>query len=126
MDEITLVFFIYAMSDNFEKYKGTINGIYRQTKADLWTPQFATILLLMLGILVVTIFFNAAVFSFGHWLISLIVYSVEIIIPIVLLYLHDRKIHEIVREKAYQMDAANPGISEAYEEWRSNINNLTS
>jgi uncharacterized membrane protein len=114
------------MSDNFEKYKGTLNGLYRQTKDELWTPQFATVLLLLFGILIVTIFFNVAIFSFGHWLIAFIVYLAEVLVPLVALYLHQRKIYETVGEKALEMDAANPGIYHAYEEWRSKVDSPTS
>jgi len=109
------------MSENFEKYKGTINSLYRQTKDELWTPQLATLVLLFVGILIATIFFNVAVFSFGHWAIALIVYLIEVIIPLFILYRHQRKIYETVREKALEMDATNPGIYEAYEEWRKKV-----
>src|SRR5215204_7562905 len=109
------------MSANFEKYKGTLSGIYRQTKDDLWTPQFATILLLLGGVLIGTVFFNVAVFSFGHWVIALVVYFTEALAPLLLLYLHQRKIYEIVREKAYEMEPTHPGIYEAYEEWRARV-----
>ena len=109
------------MSENFEKYKATINVLYRQTKDELWTPQLATVLLLFLGILVITIFFNVSVFSFGHWAIALVVYFTEVIVPLFILYRHQQKIYETVREKALEMDAANPGIYEAYEEWHRKI-----
>jgi uncharacterized membrane protein len=114
------------MSDNFEKHKGIINSLYRQAKDDLWTPQFATVLLLLFGVLIVTIFFNVAVFSFGNWFVAFIVYFVEAVAPLVALYLHQRKIYETVREKAFAMNAAHPGIYEAYEEWRSKVDNPAS
>ena len=106
------------MSENFEKYKGTLDSLYRQTKDELWTPPFATLVLSFIGILIITIFFNVAVFSFGHWVIALIVYLVEAAAPIVVLYRHQQKVYETLREKTSAMDAANPGIYEAYEEWR--------
>ncbi|GEM_PF-6696635 len=113
------------MPDNFEEYKGTINSLYRQTKEDLWTPQLATVLLLLVGIPIATVFFNVAVFSFGHWLIAVIVYLVEAIVPLIVLYRHQQKIYETVRARALEMDATNPGIYEAYERWRSKVDSPT-
>ena len=106
------------MSQNFEKYKATINVLYSQTKDELWTPRLATMLLLFAGILIATVFFNVAVFSFGHWVVALVVYLIEAMIPLVILYRHQQKVYEVVRERALEMDATNPGILEAYEEWR--------
>lgn len=107
------------MSDNFEKYKGIINGIYRQAKVDLWTTEFATLLLLLFGVLFVSIIMNVVFFSFGNWFISFLVFFVEIAAPLIVLYLHQRKIYEAVRAKTLAMDSTHPGIYEAYEQWRS-------
>ena len=112
---------IKSMSDNFEKYKDTIDSLYRQTKDDLWTPPFATLVLLLFGILIITIFFNVAVFSFGHWIIALIVYLIEAVAPVVALYRHQQKIYETVGERAREMDATNPGLYDAYKQWRISI-----
>jgi hypothetical protein len=107
------------MSDNFEKHKEAINRLYRETKDVLWTPQFATLVLLSFGILVFTIFLNFVYFSFGNLLIAFLVYLLEAVLPFVLLIFHQRKVYETVREKAFELEAANPGIYKAYEEWRS-------
>lgn len=110
------------MSENFEKHKETINSLHRQTKEELWTPQLATLLLLLVGILIATVFFNVAVFSFGHWAVALVVYIVEAIAPLVVLYRYRQKIYETVREKALAMDATDPGIYEACKEWQAKSN----
>lgn len=107
------------MSDNFEKYKGTIGEIYRQTKEELWTTEFATLILLLFAVLFLTIVINAVFFSFGNLLITLLIYLAEIAAPLIVLYRHQQKIYESVREKTSALDSAQPGISEAYEEWRS-------
>ena len=125
LDEIILVFFIYGMSDNFEKYKDTINSLYRQTKVNLWTTPFATLILLLFAVLFITVVLNLVFFSFDSWFVSVIVYFVETAVPIVVLFFHQQKIYETVREKALEMDSANPGIYEAYQEWRSRINRIT-
>jgi hypothetical protein len=114
------------MSDNFEKHKGTINGLYRQAKADLWTPPLATVVLLLFGVLIVTIFFNVALFSFGNMFVAFIVYLVEALAPLIVLSLHQRKVYETVREKAYELNATHPGIYEAYEEWRARVDSPSS
>jgi uncharacterized membrane protein len=111
------------MSDNFEKYKGTINGIYRETKEALWTTQFATLVLLLFAILFLTIVVNAVFFSFGGWFMSTIIYLVEAIVPLTVLYFHQQKIFQIVREKVSEMEATNPGMVEAYEDWRARVDN---
>jgi hypothetical protein len=126
LDEINLAFFIYAMTDNFKAYKGTINGLYHRAKDDLWTPKLATVVLLLGGILIITIFFNIAFFSFGGWFVSFIVYFIEALAPLILLFLHQRKVYETVREKALEMEATNPGIYEAYEEWRAMVDSPNS
>jgi uncharacterized membrane protein len=114
------------MPDNLEKHKGTINEIYRQTKEELWTTEFATLVLLLFALLFLTIVLNVVFFSFGNLLITFLIYLVETAAPLVVLYLHQRKIYEIVREKTSALDSAQPGISEAYDEWRSKIDSAAS
>ncbi|MEP6903566.1 MAG: hypothetical protein ABJA66_17720 [Actinomycetota bacterium] len=109
------------MSDNFQKHKETINGIYRQAKEDLWTPAFATLVLLLSTILFLSVILNLVFFSFGNWFITFIIYLAEIAALLIALSLHQRKIYEAVREKVLEMDSTHPGISEAYQEWRSKI-----
>ena len=106
------------MSENLETHRETIDGLYRQAKDELWTPPLATLLLLFAGILIATVFFNIAVFSFGHWAIALAVYLIEAVIPLIVLYRHRQKVYETVAAKALAMDADNPGIYQAFEEWR--------
>jgi ABC-type transport system involved in cytochrome c biogenesis permease subunit len=108
------------MSEEFEKYKDTINGVYRQTKENLWTMPFATLVLLLFAVLFITIVLNLVFLSFGFGL-AFLVYTVEIAVPLLVLYLHQRKVYETVREKIQEMDATQPGIYAAYEEWRSHI-----
>ncbi len=107
------------MSDNFQKYKETINDIYRRAKEELWTTEFATLILLLFAVLFLTILVNIVFFSFGHWLITLLIYLAEIAAPLAALYLHQQKIYKAVSEKVSAMDSNNPGISEAYAEWCS-------
>ncbi len=114
------------MSDNFQKHKGTINGIYRQTKEDLWTREFATLVLLLFAVLFLTIVVNFVFFSFGGWFITFLIYLAEITAPLVVLYLHQQKIYNAVREKVSELEPTNPGIAEAFEEWRSKFDRLRS
>ncbi len=107
------------MSDNLEKYKGTINEIYRQTKEELWTTEFATLVLLLFAVLFLTILVNVVFYSFGNLLITFLIYLVEIAAPIVVLYRHQQQIYTIIRAKTSAMNPAQPGISEAFEEWLS-------
>lgn len=107
------------MSDNFQKYKETINDIYRKTKEELWTTEFATLILLLFAVLFLTILINVVFFSFDHWLITLLIYLAEIAAPLTVLYLHQQKIYKVVSEKVSAMESKNSGISEAYAEWRS-------
>ena len=109
------------MSDNFEKYKGTINEIYRQTKEELWTTEFATLVLLLFAVLFLTIVINVVFFSFGNLPVTFLIYLAEVAAPLAVLFRHQRKIYEIVREKTSALDSAQPGISEAFEEWRSKV-----
>jgi len=107
------------MSENFEKYKGTINEIYRQTKEELWTTEFATLILLLFAVLFLTAVVNLVFFSFGNWFVTFLIYLAEIAAPVVVLYRHQQKIYETVRTKTSEMNLAKPGISEAFKEWRS-------
>ncbi|HEY8562191.1 MAG TPA: hypothetical protein VIL74_17585 [Pyrinomonadaceae bacterium] len=106
------------MSANLEKYRGALDDLYRRAKEEAWTPQTATLLLLCAGVLVATIFFNVAVFSFGHWIVALVVYFLEALAPLAVLHRHRRGIDEAVRAKTSEMESTHPGISEAYREWR--------
>jgi uncharacterized membrane protein len=114
------------MSDNFEKYKGTLSAIYRRTKEELWTMQFATLILLLFAVLFLTIVVNVVFISFGNWFFSALIYIVELGIPLVMLYLHQREVYEAVRRKALEMDATHPGIYAAYEEWRGKVDSPSS
>ncbi len=114
------------MSDNFEKYNETINEIYRRTKEELWTTQFATLVLLLFAVLFLTIVVNVVFYSFGNWFVTFLIYLAEICVPLAVLYRHQQKVYKIVRAKIFGMNSANPGISEAFEEWRSKIVSPTS
>lgn len=109
------------MSDNFEKYKGTINQIYRQTKEDLWTMPLATLVLLLGGLLLITIIVNLVFFSFGNWFVALLVYLIEIFAPVFVLYRHQQKVYLAVREKVSELEGTQPGIVNAYEEWHARV-----
>jgi len=114
------------MSENFEKYKGTINEIYQRTKEELWTTQFATLVLLLFAVLFLTIVLNVVFYSFGNWFVTFLIYFVEIAVPIVVLYRHQQKVYNIVRAKTSELNPTNPGISDAFEEWHSKIVRLAS
>lgn len=109
------------MSENFEKYKETINQIYRQSKDDLWTMPVATLVLLLGAVLFVTILVNAVFFSFPHLFVAVLVYLVEILAPLYVLYRHQQKVYEAVREKVSDLEVTQPGIISAYEEWHAKI-----
>lgn len=107
------------MSENLDKYKETIEKIYRETKDDLWTMPHATLVLLLFGVLFMTIIVNVVFFSFGSWLLALPVYALEIAAPLYVLYRHRQKIDAAAREKVSALEATKPGIVEAYAEWLS-------
>ncbi len=107
------------MSDNLQKYEETINKIYQRTKEELWTTEFATIILLLFAVLFLTLISNLVFFSFGNWIITLLIYLAEIAAPLTVIYLHQQKIYDAVSAKVSAMDAANSGIYAAYKEWRS-------
>ncbi len=109
------------MSDNFQKYKGTINSIYRQTKEELWTTPFATLVLLLFAVLFLTLVVNIIFFSFGNWFITFLIYFAEIVAPLAVLYFHQQKVYAAIREKVSEIEADNPGINDAFEEWRTKI-----
>lgn len=109
------------MPENFEKYHETINQIYRQSKEDLWTMPTATLVLLLGGVLLVTIIVNAVFFSFPNLFVALLVYLIEIAAPLFVLYRHQQKVYAAVREKTSELEATQPGILKAYEQWRAGI-----
>jgi uncharacterized membrane protein len=112
------------MPDNVENHTETINKIYLQTKEDLWTREFATLVLLLFAVLFLTIVLNVVFYSFGNWFVTFLIYLAEIAATVFVLYRHQQKIYEAVRAKASEMDSTtHPGISAAYNQWRSNANN---
>ncbi len=107
------------MSAPLEKYKETIDDIYLRTKEELWTMEFATIVLLLCAVLFITALINVVFTSFGSWFLALIVYLAEIGALLAALYIYRQKVLETVRKKISAMDSTQPGISAAYDEWRS-------
>lgn len=107
------------MPDNFEKYEKTIDDIYLRTKEELWTIEFATIVLLLSAILFITILINVVFTSFGNWFLAVIVYLAEIGALLAALYIYRQKVSETVGKKISALENAHPGISKAYQEWRS-------
>lgn len=107
------------MSENLEKYKGTIDQIYRETKDEQWTMPLATLVLLLGGILLITILVNVVFFSFPNLFVAFLVYLIEILAPLFVLYRHQQKVYDAVREKVSALAAAEPGIMNAFEEWRA-------
>ena len=109
------------MSENFEKYKGTINQIYRQTKDEQWTMPLATLVLLLGGILLITILVNVVFFSFPNLFVAFLVYLIEVLAPLFVLYRHQQKVYNIVREKVSELEPAEPGIMNAFDEWHARV-----
>jgi Flp pilus assembly protein TadB len=109
------------MSENFEKYKGTINRIYRETKDEQWTMPLATLVLLLGGILLITILVNVVFFSFPNLFVAFLVYLIEILAPLFVLYRHQQKVYNAVREKVAALETAEPGIMNAFEEWHARV-----
>ena len=109
------------MSVNFEKYKGTINHLYREAKDELWTMQLATLVLLLCGILLITIIVNLVFFSFPNKIVAVLIYLVEVLAPLFVLYRHQQKVYLAVREKVSELEGTQPGIMNAYEEWHAKI-----
>lgn len=107
------------MSENLEKYKETIDDIYLRTKEELWTMEFATIVLLLGAVLFITALINVVYTSFGNWFFTFIIYFAEIAALSAALYMYRQKVFEAVRRKISAMDSTHPGISAAYDEWRS-------
>lgn len=107
------------MSENFEKYKETIDDIYLRTKEELWTMEFATIVLLLCAVLFITILINVVFTSFGNWFLAFIVYFAEVAALLAALYLFRQKVSETVGKKISALENAHPGISEVYKEWSS-------
>ena len=110
------------MPDNFENHKETINEIYLQTKEDLWTREFATLVLLLFAVLFLTVVYNVVFFSFGNWFVTFLIYLAEIAATVFVLYRHQQKVNETVRSKVSKMDSTtHPGILKAYEQAHSKI-----
>jgi hypothetical protein len=100
------------MSDNFQKYKDEIDRVYGETKEEMWTMPFATLVLLLAAILFLTVIVNLVFISFGWF--SVLIYAVEAGVLSIVLYRHQQKVYAATRHKIATMEGAHPGISEAF------------
>jgi hypothetical protein len=109
------------MQDNFEKYKGTLQYLSKRAKEDCWTTPLATIFYMLIGLLIVTIILRVFFFSFGNMLIGFFIFLIEavaILIPI--LWFH-RQAQEYMQNKCFELERDNPGICEAFDEWKRRV-----
>jgi Flp pilus assembly protein TadB len=107
------------MPDNFEKYKDELSRIDEQTRDELWTMPFATLVLLLFGVFAMTLLVNVVFYSFGHWILALLVYAVEIAALFFVLFNHRKRVDETLLAKISAMEPTHPGISEAFAKYRS-------
>lgn len=106
------------MSDNFQKYKGTLQNLARRAKDDCWTPGFATLFYMLVALLALTIIARIFFFSFGNLLIDFFVFLAEAVAVLALILRYHRKTVEYMRGEVLELEPANPGIYEAFEEWQ--------
>lgn len=102
------------MSANSATHDDTIDRIYEETGDELWTMPYATLVLLLFGILGMTLLVNVVFYSFAHWTLAVLVYAVEIAVPAYVLYRHRQKVDAAVRAKVSALEATHPGITDAF------------
>jgi hypothetical protein len=106
------------MPDNFQKYKGTLQNLSRRAKDDCWTAGFATLFYMLVALLAATIIARVFFFSFGNLLADFFVFLAEAVAVLALILRYHRKTVEYMRGEVLALEASNPGIYEAFEEWR--------
>ncbi|HEX8738020.1 MAG TPA: hypothetical protein VF721_21990 [Pyrinomonadaceae bacterium] len=106
------------MSDNFQKYKGTLQNLSRRAKDNCWTPGFATLFYMLVGLLAATIIARVFFCSFGNLLIDFFVFLAEAVVILALILRYQRKTVEFMRGEVLELESSNPGIGEAFEEWQ--------
>jgi hypothetical protein len=106
------------MSDNFQKYKGTLQNLSRRAKDACWTPALATLVFLLVGLLALTITVRVCFVSFGNLLVDFFVFLAEAIAILAPIFWYQRKTVEYMRGEVLELETTNPGISEAFEEWQ--------
>ncbi|HEX9962946.1 MAG TPA: hypothetical protein VGB00_18580 [Pyrinomonadaceae bacterium] len=106
------------MSDNFQKYKGTLQNLSRRAKDVCWTKGFAMLVYMLVGLLAATIALRVFFFSFGNMLMDFFVFLAEAAAILALILRYHRKTVEYMRSEVLELEPSNPGIYEAFEEWQ--------
>lgn len=106
------------MSDNFQKYKGTLQNLSRRAREACWTTGFATLFYMLVGLLAATIIARVFFFSFGNLLIDFFVFLAEAVAVLAPILRYHRKTVEYMRDEVLALEPSNPGIYEAFEQWR--------
>lgn len=105
------------MSDHFDKYKGRLHQMHRQAKSTCWTPPLAAFIYLSLGVLVLTIILRV-IYSFAGGIETIIIFVAESAVLLGSVLYYEKQVRAYMQERVNELDATEPGIYYAYEEWK--------
>lgn len=105
------------MQDNFDKYKGRLGEFHKEAKSNCWTAPLATFIYLALAILIATIILRV-IYSFAGGLATILIFVVEAAALLGAIFYYDKQVKEYMSSQCLDLEPANPGISDAWDEWK--------
>ena len=114
------------MNEPFEKYKGTLQNLFRRAKKECWTISIASFVYLMVGLIVFTVILRVFFFSFGNIFIDFLIFLIEIVALLTPIFFYHRKTVEFVQNECLELESDNPGICEAFDEWNQRFKDTVS
>jgi len=106
--------------DNYQKYEAMIKELSRESGRMAWSSGNSTVFYMILLIIIATIV-ACIFFPFANMLIMLFIFAGEglaLFIPVGLYY---HKAGVYMQDKCIELDRTNPGIYDAYEEWKRKV-----
>ena len=105
------------MPDNFDKYKGRLQALHREAKTHCWTTPLATMIYLLTAVLIATIILRI-IYSFAGGLTTVIIFVAETAALLATILYYDKNVREYMEVQCAELTETNPGLDDAYEEWK--------
>ncbi len=112
------------MTDNFAKYKVLLKQLSQESNQAVWTSGTWMIVIMFLLLIIATAIIRIFV-PFADMLITFFIFLAEVIALLIPVLIYHHKAGEYMRERCLELDTANQGLYEAYEEWKQRFREIT-
>jgi hypothetical protein len=113
------------MTDNFDKYKILLKELSREANQAIWTSGSWLIVIIFLLLIGATIIARIFI-PFANMLVMFFIFLAEVVALLIPILVCHHKVDKYMHNRCIELELNNPGLSEAYEEWKQRFKDITS